>query len=128
MGCEMMFILEQRLRAQAIAPEKARKVLTDIVSTMFSQRFLDELFRPQEVYTNRAARAIFDRLAHSSIMRLNRTSMDKLCVVRCCCCCCCCCCCYAPTCPDGGLAAAAAVADRVGLVRAAASFTHRRYP
>jgi hypothetical protein len=30
------------------------------------------------VYTNKATRAIFDRLAHSSIMRLNKTSMDKL--------------------------------------------------
>jgi len=74
----MIYILEQRLRAQSIAPDKAKKVLTDVLRTMFSGRFLSELFKPQEVYTNRATRAIFDRLAHSSIMRLNKNSMDKL--------------------------------------------------
>lgn len=74
----MIYILEQRLRAQSIAVDKAKKVLTDVVRTMFSEVFLRELFKPQEVYTNRATRAVFDRLAHSSIMRLNKTSMDKL--------------------------------------------------
>lgn len=78
MGAEMIYILEQRLRAQSIAVDKAKKVLTDVVRTMFSEVFLRELFKPQEVYTNRATRAVFDRLAHSSIMRLNKTSMDKL--------------------------------------------------
>jgi len=30
------------------------------------------------MYSNNSTRQIFDRLAHSSIMRLNETSMDKL--------------------------------------------------
>ena len=45
---------------------------------MYTPMFLDELFKPQEVYTASATKQIFEKLAHSSIMRLNKTSMDKL--------------------------------------------------
>uniref|UniRef100_A0A8C2DB32 Organic solute carrier partner 1 n=1 Tax=Cyprinus carpio TaxID=7962 RepID=A0A8C2DB32_CYPCA len=37
-----------------------------------------ELFKPQELYSKKALRTVFDRLAHASIMRLNQASMDKL--------------------------------------------------
>ncbi len=47
---------------------------------MFNATFLEELMRPQEVYTSIAARQVFDKLAHTSIMRLNENSMDKVCV------------------------------------------------
>jgi len=40
--------------------------------------FIEELFKPQEIYSLQSTRQIFDRLAHSSIMRLNESSMDKL--------------------------------------------------
>ncbi|XP_066288718.1 protein OSCP1-like [Branchiostoma lanceolatum] len=78
LGGEMMYILDQRLRAQNIPPDKAKKVLHDIVGTMFNRRFMDELFKPQEAYSKKAMRTVFDRLAHASIMRLNSASMDKL--------------------------------------------------
>lgn len=78
LGGEMLYILDQRLRAQNIAKEKASKVLHDIVSTMLSKRFVEELFKPQELYSKKALRTVFDRLAHASIMRLNTASMDKL--------------------------------------------------
>jgi len=78
MGGEMLYILCQRLEAQSIPVEKSIRVLNDVVKTMFNQRFIDELFKPHELYTNRATRDIFDRLAHSSIMKLNKNSMDKL--------------------------------------------------
>ena len=45
---------------------------------MFGKTFLAELFKAQAVYTNSSTRQIFDRLAHSSIMRLNTSSMDKV--------------------------------------------------
>lgn len=78
MGGEMVYILEQRLRAQSIPVEKSRKVLSDVVKTMYSRKFISELFKPQNLYSNTSTRKIFDRLAHSSIMRLNSNSMDKL--------------------------------------------------
>mmetsp|Transcript_25661 Transcript_25661/g.43035 ORF Transcript_25661/g.43035 Transcript_25661/m.43035 type:complete len:463 (-) Transcript_25661:102-1490(-) len=78
MGGEMIYILNQRLQAQNIPIEKSRKVLGDVIRTMYTPMFLEELFKPQEVYTMASTKQIFDKLAHSSIMRLNKTSMDKL--------------------------------------------------
>ncbi|KAJ8273421.1 hypothetical protein GJAV_G00101430 [Gymnothorax javanicus] len=78
LGGEMLYILDQRLQAQNVPVDKAKKVMNDIITTMFNRKFLDELLRPQEVYSNKALRALFERLAHSSIMRLNPASMDKL--------------------------------------------------
>merc|ERR1719183_70096 len=78
MGGEMVYILEQRLQAQKIPGQKGQKVLNDVVRTMYYPRFIEELFKPQEMYSMQSTRQIFDRLAHSSIMRLNESSMDKL--------------------------------------------------
>lgn len=78
MGGEMLYILEQRLQAQAIVEEKSLRVLQDVISTMLSEKFISELFKPQKMYSSTSTRQIFDRLAHSSIMRLNTSSMDKL--------------------------------------------------
>jgi hypothetical protein len=47
---------------------------------MFSSKFVDELFRPQEIYPKKALKHIFEKLAHTSIMRLNEASMDKVCI------------------------------------------------
>ena len=78
MGGEMLYILEQRLQAQDIAHEKAKKVLGDVTKAMYDPSFIQELFVPQPVYSMRPTRQVFDRLAHSSIMKLNKTSMDKV--------------------------------------------------
>lgn len=78
LGGEMVYILDQRLRAQNIPDEKAKKVMHDILCTMLNQRFMLELFKPQDAYSKKAMRIVFDRLAHASIMRLNAASMDKL--------------------------------------------------
>lgn len=77
-GAEMIFILDQRLQAQNISAEKSSKVLHDVIKAMFSPTFVDELLRPQALYTPALTKEIFDRLAHSSIMRLSENSMDKL--------------------------------------------------
>lgn len=78
LGGEMLYVLDQRLYAQKINTEKGNKIMQDIVSNMFSERFLEEIFRPQETCSRKALRTIFERLAHTSIMRLNESSMDKL--------------------------------------------------
>lgn len=74
----MLYILDQRLRVQNIPGDKARKVLNDIISTMFNRKFMEELFKPQELYSKKALRTVYERLAHASIMKLNQASMDKL--------------------------------------------------
>ncbi|OQS00079.1 hypothetical protein THRCLA_06250 [Thraustotheca clavata] len=78
MGGEMIYVLDQRLKAQNIPQDKSTKVLVDVVKTMYNTKFITELFRPHHMYSNLSTRQIFDRLAHSSIMRLNQSSMDKL--------------------------------------------------
>lgn len=78
MGGEMVYILDQRLKAQNVKKEKSTKVLADIVGTMVNSKFMEELFKPQELCSKKAMRTLFDKLAHASIMRLNQTSMDKL--------------------------------------------------
>jgi hypothetical protein len=45
---------------------------------MFNRKFMEELFKPQELYSKKALRTVYDRLAHASIMRLNQASMDKV--------------------------------------------------
>jgi hypothetical protein len=78
LGVEMLYVLEQRLRAQSVSDVKSVKVLHDVTRAMFAPEFVNELFTPQVVYTPSATRAIFDKLAHTSIMRLSEQSMDKL--------------------------------------------------
>ena len=78
MGGEMAYILEQRLQAQNVGDEKSTKVLCDIVAVMLSKSYLDELFEPQEMMTRQGLRQFFEQIAHSSVMRLNEASMDKL--------------------------------------------------
>ncbi|XP_024213675.1 protein OSCP1 isoform X3 [Pan troglodytes] len=55
-----------------------KRVLNDIISTMFNRKFMEELFKPQELYSKKALRTVYERLAHASIMKLNQASMDKL--------------------------------------------------
>lgn len=78
MGGEMVYILNQRLIAQSVPTDKSHKVVHDVMKSMYNPKFISALFEPQAVYTNASVRQVFDRLAHSSIMRLNETSMDKL--------------------------------------------------
>lgn len=77
-GSEMIFILEQRLHAQNVSVEKSHKVLQDVAKSMFAPQLVQELMRPQDLYSVAATREVFDRLAQSSIMRLSENSMDKL--------------------------------------------------
>ena len=58
---------------------RLRTVLQDVVKAMFTRDFIAELFKPQELYSSASARQIFDKLAHSSIMRLSTSSMNKVC-------------------------------------------------
>lgn len=85
----MLYVLDQRLQAPNIPEDKSQKagvwseddrqrVMSDIIGTMFNQPFMEELVKPQDVYTHRAMRTLLTRVAHSSIMRLNPASMDKL--------------------------------------------------
>ena len=53
------------------------KVLEQIISTMFHESVMADLLQPQPVYTIPSLRAMFEKVAQCSVMRLNTTSMDK---------------------------------------------------
>ncbi|XP_028255171.1 protein OSCP1a isoform X1 [Parambassis ranga] len=88
LGGEMLYILDQRLRAHNTSEDNSEKgvwsendrriVMNDIVSTLFSKSFMDELLKPQKLYSHRTMKTVLTRIAHTSIMRLNPASMDRL--------------------------------------------------
>ncbi|KAG7235319.1 hypothetical protein INR49_002776 [Caranx melampygus] len=89
LGGEMLYILDQRLRAQNTSEDNSekgvwsendrRRVMNDIIGTMFSKSFMDELLKPQQLYSHRTLKTVLTRIAHASIMRLNAASMDRTC-------------------------------------------------
>ena len=78
MGGEMIYILNQRLIAQKIPNDKGDKVRADVIKHMFSEGFVRELMVPQPLYSMTSTRQIFDKIAQSSIMKLQTSSMNKL--------------------------------------------------
>jgi len=80
MGGEMLYILDQRLAAQDVNKVKSAKVIEDIMKSMYGSRILGTLFKQYSspLYQPFQARKKFYQIAHSSIMRLNEQSMDKL--------------------------------------------------
>jgi len=78
MGGEMIYILNQRLKAQNVTPDKSVRILNDAVKTMFLPAFVEQLFEPQKIFSIPYTKQIFHKIVHSSIMTLNETSMSKL--------------------------------------------------
>lgn len=78
MGGEMIYILNQRLLAQKIPIDKADKVRSDVIRHLFSEDFIQELMQPQALYSMTSTRQVFDKIAQSSIMKLQTSSMNKL--------------------------------------------------
>lgn len=78
MGMEMLFILHVRLRAQNVESSKGSRVLTDVVKNLCNPSFINEVFRPQAIYSITATRDVFTSLATSSAMHLSTHSMKKL--------------------------------------------------
>jgi hypothetical protein len=65
-------------RSGPIEPPAPLPVLTDVIRSLLTPIFLVDMFRPQAPTPPRELRGVFERLAHSSIMRLNSSSMGKL--------------------------------------------------
>ncbi|XP_065206313.1 protein OSCP1 isoform X2 [Planococcus citri] len=74
----MFYVLDQRLKAQKVPPDRAQKVLNEIAAMMLNQRFLEEIFKPQPLYHKQELYLLFRDIAHASIMKLNELSMGKL--------------------------------------------------
>ena len=78
LGGEMIYILCSRLKAQKISIDKSICVLKDICNILFNKKFQNELYIHKKPYKHQEVKSIFESFAHSSIMRLNTMSMNKL--------------------------------------------------
>ena len=78
LGGEMIYILCSRLKAQNISLEKSIRVIKDIGNILFNKKFQNDLYIHKKPYKHQEVKSIFESFAHSSIMRLNTTSMNKL--------------------------------------------------
>lgn len=78
LGGEMLYILDQRLRAQSVITEKANRVREDLATKLVEESFLKGLFEPQKLYSMDECKSTFQDIVHSSIMKLNPASMGKL--------------------------------------------------
>ncbi|KAJ3216859.1 Protein oscp1 [Dinochytrium kinnereticum] len=76
LGGEMLYILEHRLRSYSVDVVKTEKVLQDLVVSMLDKV---EAINPTEaIFTRDQIQQLFYKFAHSSVMRLTETGLQKL--------------------------------------------------
>ncbi|XP_037044919.1 protein OSCP1 [Bradysia coprophila] len=81
LGCEMLYVIDQRLKAQRITLEKSAQVLRDLTCVLLDPKFLAQFLHqhPDEhLLTPHQIRILLSDIACCSLMRLDINSMDKL--------------------------------------------------
>ncbi|CAG9564830.1 unnamed protein product [Danaus chrysippus] len=78
LGCEMIYVIDQRLKTQSVPLEKSERVLTDLVTVLLHPKLLDELFLPQPVATHKVIKQLLQDISETSIMKLDDYSKNKL--------------------------------------------------
>ncbi|XP_028968681.1 protein OSCP1-like [Galendromus occidentalis] len=80
LGGEMIYVLQQRLSAQKVAQDKSGRVLQEVIACLLCPKQMAELTKLECLSLTYAKfiKCVFERIVQSSIMRLNRESMDKL--------------------------------------------------
>ncbi|XP_014097651.2 uncharacterized protein OSCP1 [Bactrocera oleae] len=83
LGCEMLYVIDQRLKAQQICEEKSTQVIHDVTVVLLEPKFLDSLIvgsthHNSQLLTVDHCKYMLNDVATSSIMRLDKSSMDKL--------------------------------------------------
>lgn len=78
LGSEMVYILHQRLKEQDLTNDRCSKILEEIIQNMFSQGVVKEIFRPQQMYSLKSTKQIFNKVAHSSNRKLEPAAMQTL--------------------------------------------------
>ncbi|XP_017475639.1 PREDICTED: uncharacterized protein LOC108365906 [Rhagoletis zephyria] len=83
LGCEMLYVIDQRLKAQQISEEKSTQVIHDVTVVLLEAKFIDSLIvgstrNNSQLLTVDHCKFMMNDIATSSIMRLDKSSMDKL--------------------------------------------------
>ncbi|CAD8121535.1 unnamed protein product [Paramecium sonneborni] len=75
---DVLYIIEQRLRAQGIDKEKGLIVLNDLALKIYTYPNLQKIFTPSKTLTVNEIFTLIDQIVHCSIMKLNEDSLSKL--------------------------------------------------
>jgi len=78
LGAELLFIVQQSLVQQNVPTAKKSTVLDGMICTMFDESFIAEIFEPQRTFSQTSMMGLFNRIAHSSTMRLNSGSKGAI--------------------------------------------------
>lgn len=78
MGGEMLYVLRQRLKAQKIDVDKTIQVLDDVTAALLNPKLLSPIFEESPMIGVPQLRATLESVTLSSIMKLDKSSMDKL--------------------------------------------------
>ncbi|KAL0237586.1 hypothetical protein PCE1_000980 [Barthelona sp. PCE] len=78
LSSEMMAVLQQRMHAQKINPQKSQRVFRELMTSMFADEVLEPFYAPQDLFDLKSMAAVFTRAAHTSIMKLSANSMHRL--------------------------------------------------
>ncbi|KAM7343290.1 organic solute carrier partner 1 [Cochliomyia hominivorax] len=83
LGCEMLYVIDQRLKAQQIALDKSIQVIHDITAVLLEPKFIDSIIvgsmQPNaQLLTEEHCKFMLKDIATCSLMRLDDLSMDKL--------------------------------------------------
>ncbi|CAL7948642.1 unnamed protein product [Xylocopa violacea] len=78
MGGEMLYVLRQRLKAQRISVNKTIQVLDDITAALLNPEILSSVFEEKTLTEIPVLRSTLECVVLSSIMKLDKNSMNKL--------------------------------------------------
>ncbi|XP_066597565.1 protein OSCP1 [Prorops nasuta] len=78
MGGEMLYVLRQRLKAQKIDIDKTIQVLDDVTASVLNPKVLSTIFSEAPPLGLSSLRPTLEIAVLSSIMKLDKDSMDKL--------------------------------------------------
>ena len=58
---------------------KSLPVCNDILTVAFNRKFINEIFvRPQPMYSKRAVKAMFERIANASTIRVSNENFERV--------------------------------------------------
>mmetsp|Transcript_36266 Transcript_36266/g.88587 ORF Transcript_36266/g.88587 Transcript_36266/m.88587 type:complete len:312 (+) Transcript_36266:82-1017(+) len=81
MGCEMVFVIEHRLRElpETSVPQKKRdEILDDIIRAVFNDALMENIFAEQKLYAIDTFRKLLFAMAQSPSMRISQENFDKM--------------------------------------------------
>lgn len=74
----MLYVLRQRLKAQKIDVDKTIQVLDEVTTTLLNPKILSPIFEESPMIEISQLRVTLESVVLSSIMKLDKSSMDKL--------------------------------------------------